>query len=107
MNSASFMRVLLVLTACLPVNQPSVTGSERKADQAEQFLGSIGVCSAVSRRGEKLENTIDAARYLGLRWLRVGYESGIPIADLIELHKQTGVRFSYGLEWGHKPCPAS
>ena len=39
-------------------------------------------------------------RYLGLRWLRVGYESNIPVADLLELHKQTGVRFSYGLMSG-------
>ena len=54
----------------------------------------------ISRRGENLASTIDAAEYLGLRWLRVGYESNIPVADLIELHKQTGVRFSYGLMSG-------
>ncbi len=64
------------------------------------FLGSIGACSAISRRGENLASTIDAARYLGLRWFRVGYESNIPVADLIELHNQTGVRFSYGLMSG-------
>jgi hypothetical protein len=64
------------------------------------LLGSLGVCSAVSRRGENLANTLDAARYLGLRWLRVGYESDIPISDLIELHNGTGVRFSYGLMSG-------
>jgi len=32
--------------------------------------------------------------------LRVGYESGIPVADLVELHNQTGVCFSYGLMSG-------
>lgn len=67
---------------------------------ANDFLDSIGVCSAVSRRGEKLPNTIEAARFTGIRWFRVGYESGIPIADLLEFHKQTGVRFSYGLMSG-------
>jgi len=65
--------------------------------RADDFLSSIGINSAVSRRGENLASTVNAARYLGLRWFRSGYESGIPIADLIELHHQTGVRFSYGL----------
>ncbi len=65
-----------------------------------EFLASLGACSAISRRGEKLANTVEAAKYLGLRWFRVGYESNIPVADLIELHKQTGVRFSYGLMSG-------
>jgi len=64
---------------------------------ANDFLDSIGVNSAVSRRGENLADTAKAARYLGLRWFRLGYESGVPVPDLIELHHQTGVRFSYGL----------
>lgn len=64
------------------------------------FLDSIGACSAISRRGENLASTTDAVKYLGLRWLRVGYESNIPVADLIELRNQTGVRFSYGLMSG-------
>jgi len=67
---------------------------------AKAFLGSIGACSAVSRRGEDLARTIEAVRYLGLGWLRVGYESNIPLDDLIELHQQTGVLFSYGLMSG-------
>ena len=39
-----------------------------------EFLASLGACSAISRRGEKLANTVEAAKYLGLRWFRVGYE---------------------------------
>jgi len=74
--------------------------AETAAIPANDFLDSIGVCSAVSRRGEKLASTIEAARYTGIRWFRVGYESGIPIGDLLELHRQTGVRFSYGLMSG-------
>jgi hypothetical protein len=70
------------------------------AIRADAFLKSIGICSAVSRRGETLTNTAAAVHYLGIRWIRAGYESGIPIADLIELHRQTGVRFSYGLMSG-------
>ena len=74
--------------------------SETAAFRADDFLNSIGVNSAVSRRGETLAHTAEAAKYLGLRWVRAGYESGIPVADLIELHKQTGVKFSYGLASG-------
>ncbi len=70
------------------------------AVRAGDFLSSIGVCSAVSRRGETLASTIHASKYVGLGWIRAGYESGIPVADLVELHKQTGVRFSYGLMSG-------
>jgi hypothetical protein len=96
----------LIYLCCLLVaglNEPSLIGAaETVAVKADDFLSSIGVCSAVSRRGENLASTIDVARYLGLRWLRAGYESGIPIADLIELHKQAGVRFSYGLMSGGK-----
>ncbi len=74
--------------------------SGKTAIGVNEFLSSIGACSAISRRGENLASTIDTARYLGLRWLRVGYESGIPVADLVELRNQTGVCFSYGLMSG-------
>ncbi|MGH2272328.1 glycosyl hydrolase [Anaerohalosphaeraceae bacterium U12dextr] len=70
------------------------------AVSANDFLDSIGICSAVSVRGENLLSTLKAVRYLGVRWIRAGYESGIPIRDLIEAHKRTGVRFSYGLMSG-------
>lgn len=74
--------------------------AQTTAGPAHDFLNSLGICSAVSRRGENLAETIRAARFLGLRWFRSGYESDLPVADLIELHKQTGVRFSYGLMSG-------
>lgn len=62
------------------------------------MINSIGVNSAISRRGETLENTIKCSRYLGIRWIRSGYESDVPIEDLIELHKRTGICFfCYGL----------
>lgn len=71
-----------------------------QAVSANDFLNSIGVCSAVSRRGEQLPKTAEVVKYLGLRWVRAGYESDIPVADLIALHQQSGVRFSYGLMSG-------
>jgi len=80
--------------------KPEAGAAAAVAVPVDDFLNSIGVCSAVSRRGEDLANTVNAVRYLGARWVRAGYESGVPVADLIELHRQTGVRFSYGLMSG-------
>jgi hypothetical protein len=94
-------RLVLPLLLAVAVNEPPIAhAAETTAARADDFLNSIGVCSAISVRGEKLSSTIDASRFLGLRWIRAGYESGIPVADLIELHKRTGVRFSYGLMSG-------
>ncbi len=70
------------------------------AVRANEFLDSLGVNSAISKRGEHLTNTVQMACYLGVRWFRVGYEGGIPIADLLQLHRATGARFSYGLMSG-------
>ncbi|HBO46060.1 MAG TPA: glycosyl hydrolase [Planctomycetaceae bacterium] len=84
----------------LPLSLARAGASGTTAVVANEFLRSLGACSAISRRGEKLASTIEAVKYLGLRWLRVGYESNIPVADLIELHDQTGVCFSYGLMSG-------
>ena len=70
------------------------------ARRVSEFLASIGANSAVSRRGETLAETARAAGYLGLAWIRAGYESDIPVEDLIDLHRRTGVRFSYGLMSG-------
>ncbi len=76
------------------------TAAGATATRANDFLDSIGVNSAVSKRGESLSNTIHATRYLGIHWFRVGYESAIPVSDLIRLHSETGARFSYGLMSG-------
>lgn len=73
------------VTAAIPVND---------------FLNSIGVCSTISKRGENLQSTIACAKYLGIRWFRAGYESDIPVSDLIELHHHANVCFSYGLGSG-------
>ncbi|MDA1190180.1 MAG: glycosyl hydrolase [Candidatus Poribacteria bacterium] len=91
--------VLLVPFAIGAVGM-SAAFAQTTAIPANDFLNSIGVNTAVSRRGESLEKTIECATYLGIRFVRVGYESRIPVEDLIELHKQTGVRSSYGLMSG-------
>lgn len=85
--------------------QQSGRAAKVAAIPAGNFLSSLGVCSAISRRGETLENTMNAVKYLGVRWIRAGYESDIPVEDLIELHRKTGVKFSYGLMSGGTDIP--
>lgn len=101
------MSPALVLSCLLAIalQSSTVLAAHITAVHANDFLDSIGVCSAISRRGETLARTIEAAKYTGFRWVRAGYESDIPVADLIELHKQTGVRFSYGLASGGADLP--
>jgi len=70
------------------------------AISASQFLDSIGTLSAISVRGESLQKTIERTRYLGVRWLRAGTEGNVPIQEFVELHKQAGLRFSWGLGSG-------
>ena len=96
--------LVLAIAATAPASaQSRVKSGPRQpttAVRSADFLASIGACSAVSRRGEDLASTIKAARYIGLGWVRAGYESDIPVADLIELHRRAGVRSSYGLASG-------
>ena len=101
------LALVVPLVALGPVSGQLTVKSKAHAENApttatrsSDFLHSIGVCSAISRRGESLASTIESARYLGLGWLRAGYESDVPVADLIELHRKAGVRFSYGLGSG-------
>jgi hypothetical protein len=58
------------------------------------------VNSAIAGRGESLNKTIECAQYLDVRWFRTGIEGNIPLPDLIKLHRQAGVRFSWGLGSG-------
>ena len=67
------------------------------AVSATAFLDSIGVNSAINQRGETLSHTIECTKYMGVRWFRSGIEGGLPVRDFLDLHKQTGARFSWGL----------
>ena len=93
--------LLLAALTALPAQAQRPTTAVRAGD----FLRSIGANSSISRRGETLEKTTSAARYIGLGWIRAGYEGDIPLQDLIDLHARTGVRFSYGLGSGGADIP--
>ena len=75
------------------------------AVRATDFLDSIGANSAISTRGETLAHTVECTNYLGLRWFRSGPEGGLPVQDVLALHKQTGARVSWGLLSGGADIP--
>ncbi|TSJ43664.1 glycosyl hydrolase [Mucilaginibacter corticis] len=70
------------------------------AISTNDFLNSIGVNSAISSRGESLDKTIAAIKYTGIRWIRSGYEGNATDQDYQTLHRETGIKFSYGLMSG-------
>jgi hypothetical protein len=75
------------------------------AAQATDFLDSIGVVSTFPDRGQPLANTIKMVKFAGFRWIRGGIEGlteGGPttLQTYLDLHSQTGVRFSWGLVSG-------
>jgi hypothetical protein len=72
---------------------------------AVNFLNSIGVNTTFPDRGQPLPRTIEMIRYAGFRWVRGGIEGltergPTTVQTYLELHRQTGVRFSWGLVSG-------
>jgi hypothetical protein len=94
------LTVAVPLTLFLPTDNRPVT-----AIPANDFLNSIGVNSAISSRGEKLDKTIEAIKYTGIRWIRSGYEGNTTADDYLTLHEHTGAKFSYGLMSGGTDIP--
>jgi hypothetical protein len=69
------------------------------------FLNSIGVVSTFPDRGQPLAKTIEMVKYAGFHWVRGGIEGLTPdgpttIKTYLDLHRQTGARFSWGLVSG-------
>jgi hypothetical protein len=72
---------------------------------ATAFLNSIGVVSTFPDRGQPLLKTIPMVKYAGFRWVRGGIEGltargPTTVKTYLDLHKQTDVRFSWGLVSG-------
>jgi hypothetical protein len=75
------------------------------AIRATDFLNSIGVNSTFPDRGQPLARTVEMIKYAGFRWVRGGIEGltshgPTTIETYLELHRQTGVRFNWGLVSG-------
>lgn len=70
-----------------------------QAQSAYDFLNSIGVNSAIFRRGETTEKTIQCINYLGVRWIRTDddMDTNKKFQEIKKLHQQTGVKISTSL----------
>ncbi len=86
----------------------SVEGREpvrTAAVSANDFLNSVGIDTTFPDRGQPLPKTVEMIKYTGFRWVRGGIEGlteGGPttLQTYLDLHQQTGVRFSWGLVSG-------
>jgi hypothetical protein len=75
------------------------------AIRTTDFLNSVGVVSTFPDRGQPLEKTIEMVKYVGFRWIRGGIEGlstkgPTTVQTYLDLHKETGVLFSWGLVSG-------
>src|SRR5690349_19918702 len=101
-NRAKVKQALLVLAlfGLLPEALATSSPPDVTAVSANDFLDSIGTLSAIAARGETLQKTIECTQYLGVRWLRAGIEGHVPIDQLVRLHNEAHVRFSWGFGSG-------
>src|SRR5262249_26253665 len=95
----------LLITAMFGLLPAADAEGPTTAMRAVDFLNSIGVNSAINMRGENLQKTIECTKYLGVRWFRSGIEGGLPLQNFLDLHQQTGARFSWGLVSGGSDLP--
>jgi hypothetical protein len=93
-----FNKVVLVVP-------PAAGGSATTAVPATDFLKSIGVVSTFPDRGQPVPKTVEMLRYTGVRWVRGGIEGltaqgPTTLHTYLDLHREAGVRFSWGLVSG-------
>jgi hypothetical protein len=84
---------------------PPPTPAETTAIPAAEFLDSVGVVTTFPDRGQPLDKTVEMVKYCGFRWVRGGIEGltekgPTTLQTYLDLHKQTGARFSWGLVSG-------
>jgi hypothetical protein len=84
---------------------PASKATATTAIPVTKFLESIGVVTTFPDRGQPLPKTINMVKYGGFRWVRGGIEGltargPTTVQTYLDLHKQTGARFSWGLVSG-------
>ena len=100
-----------VVSACfalamlLPISPRHSLAAPKVAIATNDFLNSIGVVTTFPDRGQPLARTIEMVRYCGFRWVRAGIEGlsdngPTTIQTFLDLHRETGVRLSWGLVSG-------
>jgi hypothetical protein len=93
------------LAVVLPISPRHSLAAPNTAVATNDFLNSIGVVTAFPDRGQPLARTIEMVRYCGFRWVRAGIEGlsdtgPTTIQTFLDLHRETGVRVSWGLVSG-------
>ena len=80
----------------------SFAQQKHQAQSAYDFLQSIGVNSAIYRRGESVERTIECVNYIGARWIRTdeSMHTDEQVAAIKQLTDATGVKISTSLGSG-------
>lgn len=99
-----------VLTTSLTIVLCGMTAAPVAAETVQaratsDFLDSIGVVSTFEDRGQPYDKTLAMLRYGGFRWLRGGIEGlsdtgPLTMESFLNLHKQAGVKISWGLGSG-------
>lgn len=94
-----------LLAAVLPMWPHMSRAAPQTASATNDFLNTIGVVTTFPDRGQPLSRTIEMIRYCGFRWVRAGIEglseTGLTtMQTFLDLHRETGVRFSWGLVSG-------
>jgi hypothetical protein len=107
MTDPVFWNVLLLVVLAAPVfgDDSTNTAPPVAAVRTMDFLNSIGIDSTFPDRGQPLDKTVEMIKYAGFRWVRGGIEGlgangPTTVRTYLDLHKQTGVKFSWGLGSG-------
>lgn len=74
-----------------------------KTHSTNEFLNSLGVNSAIYRRDENLDQTIECINYLGVRWIRTdeSMHTNEQLSYIKQLHEKTGAKISTSLGSGN------
>lgn len=96
---------LLVALALLTLLGNGVSAAETRAVPTAEFLASVGIDTSFPDRGQPLDKTIEMIKFAGFRWVRGGIEGlsdhgPTTLQTYLDLHRATGVRFSWGLVSG-------
>ena len=101
----SVVSACFALAMVLPIWPRHSLAAPKVAVATNDFLNSIGVVTTFPDRGQPLARTIGMVRYCGFRWVRAGIEGlsdkgPTTIQTFLDLHRETGVRLSWGLVSG-------
>ncbi|HUC84756.1 MAG TPA: hypothetical protein VL970_06140 [Candidatus Acidoferrales bacterium] len=102
---SSLPPILLLALVAIWLQAKTAHSTTTTAIRTSDFLDSLGIDTTFPDRGQPITRTVQMIRYLGVRWVRGGIEGlttngPTTIQTYLDLHNQTGVRFSWGLVSG-------